>query len=182
MAAPTPRAVFTTYARLWVATEALLLHHDPFVVPHRYYVYALVMAFVAATLRPSKATLCAAMLIRIAMFNAQAPCIWESNIWANIVDLAFVAACLSCPNVDAVVPSCANVTRLCMGFFYVGAGFWKINSAFLDPRASCASIYVVSLVSYLPAALTPPWLVRVAVLAAPSVTCLLYTSPSPRDS
>ena len=47
-----------------------------------------------------------------------------------------------------------------MGLFYVGAGFWKINTSFLDPRVSCGSVYVASMLHFLPPSFTPTWFVK----------------------
>ena len=59
-----------------------------------------------------------------------------------------------------VIPSCEDLIRTLMGLFYVGAGFWKINTSFLSPRVSCGSVYVASMLYFLPPSLTPTWFVK----------------------
>ena len=76
-----------------------------------------------------------AMLLRVAQYWVQSPFIWESCHWANATELAFVAVLLLCP-LDAVVRESKDLIRSMMGIFYVGAGFWKMNSSFLDPTVS----------------------------------------------
>ena len=57
-----------------------------------------------------------------------------------------------------------------MGLFYVGAGFWKINTSFLSPRVSCGSVYVASMLYFLPPSLTPTWFVKPLLAAGGVVT------------
>ena len=109
---------------------------------------------------------CLAMMVRVAQYLAQSPFIWESCHWANATELAFVAVLLLCP-LDAVVRESQHLIRTMMGFFYVGAGFWKMNSSFLDPTVSCGSVYVASLLAtFVPAPLRPEWLVTPALRSA----------------
>ena len=75
---------------------------------------------------------CLAMIVRVAQYLAQSPFIWESCHWANATELAFVAVLLLCP-LDAVVRESQHLIRTMMGFFYVGAGFWKMNSILSRP-------------------------------------------------
>ncbi|KAL1518508.1 hypothetical protein AB1Y20_002798 [Prymnesium parvum] len=72
---------------------------------------------------------------------------------------------------EEVVRMCADMVRMQMALFYLGAGLWKINDAFLDARVSCASIYVASLVSYLPEQLVPHW-INLVLTIAPHITII----------
>ena len=57
-------------------------------------------------------------------------------------------------------------------YFYAAAAFFKINTAFLDPRYSCASPYVAQLLAaYLPDTLSLPLLASL-VAAAPCTVAL----------
>lgn len=169
---PSPYAQYCVYSRLWLVTEALSLWHDPFVAPHQAWIYVLCVLLTAACWKPSKELLSLVVLVRMAMYFVQAPAIWDSCVWANFTDSIFAVALLYCPSLDLVVPMCANLVRTQMGIFYIGAGFWKLNSAFLSPRASCAPIYFASLLSFLPEVLTPSWLVRPALVSAPLLTVI----------
>ena len=100
-------------------------------------------------LYPSRFTVVASMLVRVAQYWAQAPMTWESCYWANATELAFVAILLLCP-LDTVVHQSQDLIRLMMGWFYVGAGFWKINTSFLDTSVSCGPVYVVPTATFVP--------------------------------
>mmetsp|Transcript_17159 Transcript_17159/g.52784 ORF Transcript_17159/g.52784 Transcript_17159/m.52784 type:complete len:552 (+) Transcript_17159:1253-2908(+) len=156
---------FVAYARLWAATELLLLHHDQFLIPHAYYAYAVAVGCAAAFVAPGPRTLGAAMVARVVMYAVQAPAVWDSCYWVNIVDVLFLFHLAAGP---ADVRAAAS-TRLHMGLFYVGAGFWKLNTAFLDPARSCAGIFVVSLLAMLPCDVPDAVLVA-ATRAAPALT------------
>ena len=53
----------------------------------------------------------------------------------------------------------ATTAKYQLAFFYLAAGFWKINTSFLDPSTSCAPIFVLTLLPVLgfvpPAELAP---------------------------
>lgn len=162
--------LFRCYVRLWTLTEAALHVHDAFLIPHAGWAYAQAVLFAAAFLRPTPLVSCAAVLARVAMYAVQAPFIWDSCVWSLFTDLTFVASTLVFRE-DGAVRACADLIRIQMGLFYIGAGFWKINSAFLDPHVSCAPIYVASLISYVPEALTPHW-TSVMLRLAPVATII----------
>ena len=125
--------------------------------------------FAAACVHPSRSLLSAAVLARVAMYFQQAPNIWDSCVWACLTDLVLVWSALCC-RTEAVIGECSDTIRIQMGLFYIGAGLWKVNTAFLNPRVSCASIYVASLAARLPGAFTPGWLVHHAIRLAPALT------------
>ncbi|CAE7192798.1 unnamed protein product [Symbiodinium sp. CCMP2456] len=140
---------FDTFVRLWVISEAAHNLHDLFLAPHIWWIYAQAPLFVAAFIFPSRLTAVLALVVRGAMYCVKAPYIWDSCVWAMFTDAAFVTAVLLYEKKDAVY-ACADLIRVQMGLFYFGAGFWKINEAFLDPRVSCASFFVASLLSFFP--------------------------------
>ena len=168
-AGPSHKEIFDAYVWLWVASHVLQYQHDSYMIPHRYWLYIQILFFAAAMFRPSRFNVSAAFLVRTAMYLARAPLLWESNIWAVIVDLIFAGACTLKP-LDQVVRTCSDQIRIHMGLFYIGAGFWKINSSFLSPRVSCGSIYVASILYFLPEFLTPHWLVGPALATGGPIT------------
>jgi hypothetical protein len=146
------------------------------------------------------------MLVRVAQYCVQAPMIYEAYYWANLTDLAFVAGALTpsgqapstgsnrmacwihsthvlllvvlshCP-LKAVIHECSDLIRKMMGLFYFGAGFWKLNTSFLDPRVSCGTMFVAShLVARVPESLRAPSFVAMALSAAPLLTIIGETS------
>ena len=69
------------------------------------------------------------------------------------------------------VPMISTTVRLQMAVFYLGAGFWKINTSFLDPASSCASIYIAQLLDVLGMESdAPPAARTAAVHAGPLLT------------
>lgn len=164
------KTIFATYARLWCCTESLLHIHDPFLAPHRYHLYVQAVLFTLAFARPSRHTVAAAMAARIIMYWIQLPRIWDSCVWSNATDLVFVITCLLVTKAEDVLPICGEQICVQMGLFYIGAGFWKLNTSFLNPLVSCSSIYVASLLAFLPAPLTPAWFIRPALASAPLMT------------
>ena len=153
-----------TYMRLWVLVEVLLLFHDQFLIPRggfATFVYPQLVAFALAFLVPNGWTFAAAFLARSAMYFAQMPAIWESNYWATLADLAFVVNSIAAPDRHAIRQSAAPV-RTIVGLFYFGSGFWKMNTAFLSPKVSCACIYMASLFGMAPVVPTQlaQWAIR----------------------
>ena len=173
-----------SYARLWAVTEFVIGYGTIFLVPgcHAFFpsechetpwwFYGQCVLWALIMIRPWRLFVVVAMLVRVAQYWVQSPFIWESCHWANATELAFVAALLLCP-LDAVVRESQDLIRTMMGIFYVGAGFWKINSSFLDPTVSCGPIYVASLLTtFVPEGLRPSWLVGPALRSAAWMTIL----------
>ena len=94
------------------------------------------------------------------------PYSWDSEYWQVQTDATVVASLCLLP-ASLVVPAIYETVRLQMAVFYVAAAFWKINTAFLDPTTSCASIYIAQLLDVLvPASLTVPAAARTAAIRA----------------
>ena len=69
------------------------------------------------------------------------PYSWDSEYWQVQTDATVVASLCLLP-ASLVVPVIYETVRLQMAVSYVATAFWKINTAFLDPTTSCASIYI----------------------------------------
>jgi hypothetical protein len=80
----------------------------------------------------------------------KSPFVWESNLWTVQTDLVMALWLLiNEQNDDATVP-CQTVEEM-FCIFYGAAGFWKLNTHFLDPNASCATVFFVqNLAAYMP--------------------------------
>ena len=159
-ASPDANVQFTVYARLWIFTEVLMHIHDPFLIPHPAWAYVQMLLFPIAFFWPTQTTMVLAMLARCGQYWCRLPYIWDSCVWALLTDAVFICAAALCSTPAATVIARGDLIRKQMAFFYIGAGLWKINTSFLDARVSCASIYVASLIAFLPPRLTPPWLVK----------------------
>ena len=168
--------MLTAYARLWCATMAV--HHimTPTLVPHPHWdkVHAVLLAVTFA--KPTRFTLSCAISARLAMYIVQAPFIWSMCIWVLQIDLVLLGALILCRS-DVVVPSCSGLIRTITSLLYMGAGFWKLNSSFLDPTVSCATVFAASLATRLPEQLTPSWLIGPALALSPHLTVLFEFAP-----
>ena len=84
------------------------------------------------------------MATAVYFLGVKAPHNWESNFWSSLVDIFM--------SVYVLMGSSANdYTRTILHMFanfYTASGFWKINTHFLDPTASCATIFMAQLVTY----------------------------------
>jgi hypothetical protein len=73
------------------------------------------------------------------------PEIWDSTSWCIQADVAMAFWLLGSVSLDAEV-ICTTIKHQ-FASFYFAAGFWKLNSHFWDPNASCATVFFVQLVA-----------------------------------
>lgn len=132
-------------------------------------------------LRP--AVLLVALVVRVWQIASSLPYNNDSQHWCLQVDLTLLAAvALSVlrrrsataaltPREAAEISAGAGATiRLQLLWVYTAAALFKANDAFMSPRTSCASVYLVQIAEcYLPPQLLPPGVVRAIVLCAPAV-------------
>ena len=72
-----------------------------------------------------------------------------------------------------ILTNCLKRASSSWQVFYSAAGFWKLNTAFLDPAHSCGTILIVQLVGHwLPEALTPTPIMKQVARAAPVAVVL----------
>ena len=162
--------LFASFAQLWAVVEVTLTFMQPNYVPDGTYAAAAWLPLVTLTcLLPSKRTFGAALALHIYLIACKMPCIFDSAHWAMQTDAVLLAAILLVPR-RAVVPAVEWVVRTQMGLFYIAAGFWKINTSFLDRTVSCAPIFTLSLAAYLPEGTLPPPLVHALAVGAPWMT------------
>ena len=69
-----------------------------------------------------------ALLSRVWETVKAMPFVWDSDLWAIQNDVAIALGALT-------------TVRWQFAAFYFFSGFWKLNTSFLDPRASCATIF-----------------------------------------
>ena len=101
----------------------------------------------------------------------QAPYHFDSAIWKMQTDLAVLLA-VALHEREHAMTACGWVVQGQMSLFYLASGFWKINTAFLDHRVSCAPILFLALLEYLPPTLTPLALTRFLTVIAPWTTII----------
>ena len=162
---------FGAYSRLWVVSEVVGLVMEPFCVPDQRWLLALGPALVVAFVEPTRGSLGLTLALRIAMSAHQAPYHFDSAIWKMQTDLAVLLA-VALHEREHAMTACGWVVQGQMSLFYLASGFWKINTAFLDHRVSCAPILFLALLEYLPPTLTPLALTRFLTVIAPWTTII----------
>lgn len=80
----------------------------------------------------------------------KAPHNWESNVWSSIVDvfMAVYVVTVTDDKKQHQADACSTTVLEMFTWFYTAAGFWKINTHFLDPTASCATVFLAQHVTY----------------------------------
>jgi hypothetical protein len=116
-----------------------------------------------------------AFALRAACVAVRAPWAWDGEFLTACTEVAFVAhVLLGGPDGVAAM---GETIRSQMAIFYWFAGFWKVNTAFLNPKYSCGSVYFVQLLdAYVPESLLTQELVSFAVNVAPAATIVLECS------
>ena len=139
----------------------------------------LLPAAVLAGLRPTPRNLVAAHLCKLLLFAARLPFVWDHewcapsralgrpgraaccmrvlttapsppHRWASLHEAALVAAWLLCPPHRFGSAFCA-AARTQLILLYASAAFWKLNTSFLSPSTSCATVIVIQqLAAYAP--------------------------------
>ena len=116
-----------------------------------------------------------AFVFRAACVAVRAPWAWDGEFLTAFTEIVFIVH-MGIGGPDAL-RALGETIRSQMAVFYFFAGFWKVNSAFLDPKYSCASVYFIQLVdAYVPASLVTDELVSFAASVAPAATILLECS------
>lgn len=90
------------------------------------------------------------ILLLVGYWFNRIPFTWESNVWSLQVDLLVSLWLLFGPswNDTTQVSQLANTIIGMYCWYYAASGFFKINSHFLDPDASCATVFVVMHTAY----------------------------------
>ena len=107
----------------------------------------------------SPRTLAAAHLVKLALFFMRLPFVWDHEWWATLNEAALVGACLLSPLEPA--PAFFEAARVQLVLLYASAAFWKLNTSFLDPTTSCATVILMQQL----AAFAPPALASTAAAA-----------------
>ena len=146
------------YAQTWAvyvcvpAVDAALLGAQGAVDsrPLGYGDLVLLPAAVLAGLRPTPRNLVAAHLCKLLLFAARLPFVWDHEWWASLNEAALVAAWLLCPPQRFGSAFCA-AARMQLIVLYASAAFWKLNTSFLSPSTSCATVILIQqLAAYAP--------------------------------
>mmetsp|Transcript_41572 Transcript_41572/g.114521 ORF Transcript_41572/g.114521 Transcript_41572/m.114521 type:complete len:533 (+) Transcript_41572:162-1760(+) len=128
---------------------------------------------------PSAVSFSMAVVIRNTSRLLRMPFIWDSDQWAFFCDAAFLVGLLGAArrrwSGHVAVLAASPIVRKMFAILYFASGFWKINSSFLSPRTSCASIFTASILGQIwPHAwgLVPEALARFVVHMGPAMVII----------
>ena len=111
-----------------------------------------------ASWRPNAPLLLMAHLGNIYLHASRASFILDHELWDMLTEFAVIAAILAqcieklivpssavggAPPTNRIIARSAPAVRSMMVIFYAAAGFWKLNSSFFDPIASCAPLFLM---------------------------------------
>ena len=172
MAGSGPPALLPASVRAYCSHEAIKLLYQFWYGPPIGPQFCLsVLAVLAAAAWPSRRTAILVLLLRMWDSLERMPIMWDSYYWCLQTDLGLLLLLLfrGAGDETAVALSWAEIVRSQLVYFYGAAAFFKINTAFLDHRYSCAPIFFLTLLPTL--GLPPqPQLADVIARLAPAVT------------
>ena len=156
---------FATSVLCWCLHETMKLTLAPTPLP-----WLIICAIIVAmtVIHPTPQTFALALTFRLADTLYKIPFCWDSFYWCLQIDsglyillvyFAVAKSTLHLADRDTLAAWWATTAKYQLAFFYLAAGFWKINTSFLDPSTSCAPIFVLTLLPVLgfvpPAELAP---------------------------
>lgn len=171
-------------SRSFMAAKVRVDERAPYLLP----------VLVAAAVVPNTPILLLAHVANVWLHGTRAPFLWDHEYWDMLTELIVIVAMAvhladqaggtrggsrvkatataragGAPPANRVIAWSAPAVRTAMIIFYSAAAFWKFNTSFFDPFASCAPIFVTQLLAaYLPSSL----------LAAGTLTdVIVWTAP-----
>ena len=186
----TASSALENYARLWAlyvwvpALDALLMDGQGAVDQRplgRGDIFLLPLALLAAIF-PSPGLLALAQLVKLCLFCARLPFVWDHEWWTTVTEGCLVACVALKFDANEVFLVAARVQTILL---YASAAFWKVNTSFLSKTTSCGSVILVQqLAQYAPKevaeavapglAIVAPW---IALAVEALIPTLMITSP-----
>ena len=166
------------YALVWASHTLLQTHSQQFLFPDGMALPIKLISCLLA-LRPSEATLTAAIVVRNLARVASMPFVWDSEYWLLLTDASMMAClCWRSERERNPLRGIGHLVRYQLGWCYAAAACFKFNSAFVNPRTSCAPIFGLSLLERAPpiaawAEAAEPWVVRSLASAMPALVLLV---------
>lgn len=175
---PTPLDPLAVYTTLWGLSTQLEHLKGPLGAPRGPWLVALLLLCMLAALSPQRRTLAVlAFSMRCVWWLNRWPFMWASEIIGGLTDLSVVCHLILCGSEASnaqLIEGLGLSIRRQVAWFYFFAGFWKLNTSFLDHRYSCASVFVAQILDcYVPSDLLTPRVVELAIRAAPVLTLAL---------
>ncbi len=173
--APLESKVCTRFVQFWVLAQLIDFVFGNATGGGTWEHVQLAAVLIAGVLPNRSAAVVIAFALRAACVAVRAPWAWDGEYLTACTEVAFIAhVLLGGPDGAAAM---GETIRSQMAIFYWFAGFWKINTAFLNPKYSCGSVYFVQLLdAYFPEFLLTDEVVNFAVNAAPTATIVLECS------
>ena len=182
-----PLEPLSVYTVLWGFSTQLEHLKGPLGGPRGPWLASLMLLCLAAALVPHNKTLIAlAYSMRCVWWLNRWPFMWASEIIGGLTDVTVVLHLLVASSRasnparnkhDDSKQFTAGLSlsmRRQVAWFYFFAGFWKLNTSFLNHRYSCASVFVAQLLdAYAPPHLLTAANVNLAIHAAPALTVQL---------
>ncbi|KAJ8614473.1 hypothetical protein CTAYLR_000852 [Chrysophaeum taylorii] len=127
------------FAVMFLAVRAWELYFSPLTLNGK---VMLVSALVAVCFA-HRGAMCAALATSCLRMLSRIPFAWDNEWWDLQTDAVLCWSLLQWISDDGCgwVLSAARTTRIQYALFYSAAGFWKLNSGFLDPTTSCATLF-----------------------------------------
>ena len=170
---PDPLAVYTA---LWGISTQLEHIKGPLGAPRGPWLVGLLLLCMATAFSPQRRTLAAlAFSMRCVWWLNRWPFMWASETIGGLTDLAIVwhlmLADVDRSSASQLTAGLGFSIRRQVAWFYGFAGFWKLNTSFLDHRYSCASVFFAQILDcYVPPHLLTPRFVELAIRMAPALT------------
>ena len=154
MKLPSDETKLRSYVILWCLAQVVLDWKFGSLSNHGVYEYVQAVLIVATLAVDSRWLTAVTFLARTGGLFVRVPNTFDAEYLGAITDLTVGLAVLLNLSPETAI-------RAELGIFYLAAAFWKVNSAFLDPRSSCGTTYAVQLISAMGLPSVQFWAVRV---------------------
>ena len=169
------------YTVLWGLSVPLEMTRGALRPPGPWECTLLLLCLVAVAFPERKSLMAVVFSLRFCWWLKRLPMTWDSEVLAALTDAAVVLHVLVADEErgeergdSALVAALGTSMRRQLGYFYWFAGFWKLNTSFMDHRYSCASIYLAQLMdAYVPPHMLSSALVQMVIAASPALTVVL---------
>ena len=142
-------SALAAYARVWGVHAAMQLHSQPFLFPGSATRWTMLLVLVVLILRPSPRAMAWALIGRNFARIVAMPFVWDSEYWLALTDASVLMSIWHASD-DRALPHVGRWVRCQLALCYAAAAFFKLNTAFLQVKTSCAPIFGLSLLERVP--------------------------------
>lgn len=163
------------YTVLWCSSQILEFWFGSLAGQGPYEVAQIALIVAAFAFYRKRWLVSVAMIVRGLGLFTRIPTVFDGEYLETMTDLV-VGIGIALRHDDAAIES---TLRWQMGIFYFSCGLWKLNTAFLDPVSSCASVYFVQIADAFNLSSLAPFLFKAAGPATVALesaigVCLLF--------